>query len=210
VWGGCKAPTCVEQTPRGIEHTRLMNCSAAGCRLEVFHDGLWGRVNGVWSNTSAEVACRSLGLRGRPLACGRGGCGAAVGEPAVVPPPPLYKWRTVWLTNVSCTGFEASIHDCPSNLTTNVSFSTNSEDKWGYFASSASTFESNDAGVCCWPMPSFMGHMGLRTREEYGHIFKTISALDRQGQETEPAFCCQEHSVRTPLSMHISVEDSTC
>ena len=35
VWGGCEAPKCVDKTPRGVEHTRLMNCSEAGCRVEV-------------------------------------------------------------------------------------------------------------------------------------------------------------------------------
>ena len=38
-----------------------------------------------------------------------------------------------------------------------------------------------------------MGHTGLRTKHEYGHIFKTISSLETSGQEVEPDFCCQEN-----------------
>lgn len=40
--------------------TRLVNCTDVGCRVEVWHMGAWGRVNGVWLNQSAHVACRSV------------------------------------------------------------------------------------------------------------------------------------------------------
>ena len=208
-WGGCKPPTCTAPPPlpppghpdpsRLDEFTRLTNCTDSGCRVEAWHLGSWGRVNGVWLNESAHVACRSLGLRGRPEVCGAGECGAAVGYP----PPELFRpIQKVWLTNVSCQGGEISILKCPSNLTSNVSFTTSADDRWGYYDSTEATSaisvsvlspSANDAGVCCWPMPSFMQQTGHRTNDKYGHIFKTISSLDSLGDEKEADFCCQEH-----------------
>ena len=64
----------------------------------------------------------------------------------------------------------------------------------GYYDSTEATSSDNDAGVCCWPMPTFMGQTGHRTSSEYGHIFKTVSTLDSQGNEREPEYCCQEHA----------------
>ena len=54
-----------------------------------------------------------------------------------------------------------------------------------------------------------MGHIGLRTKEQYGHIFKTISSLDRSGEEVEPEFCCQVCvCARARVGMSVSVSVS--
>ena len=164
-----------------------MNCTHLGCRVEVFYQNTWVSVKGIWLNASAEVACRSLGSHGWPVSCGTGLCGTVVSDPAFVPAT-----GRVWLCNVSCSGWETKILDCPSNLIFNVSFSKSGDKKWCYYDSSGSAASSKDAGVCCWPLPAFVQHTGLRTQQQYGHVFKTISHLDRSGDEVVPDVCCQD------------------
>lgn len=102
---------------------------------------------------------------------------------------------SVWLSNLSCSGDEASIADCAINVTANGSLlSLVGADKWSFAATAPDAAEAKDAGVCCWQHAAFMGETGLRTRHAFGHIFSTISHLDREGQEVEPDFCCQEHA----------------
>ena len=88
-------------------------------RLEVFYQGQWGTIcDDLWGLPDATVACRQLGyvyavkaLQGRDVTRGTG---------------------QIWLDDVSCSGNERSLADCPHR-------------GWG----SHNCGHSEDAGVEC-------------------------------------------------------------
>jgi len=108
IWNGCQAPSCATPaSPYYVEgsHTRLRGCAAGGCRLEIFYGtpelGQWGTVSfRSFTQTSAEVACRSLGLRARPQACGPDSAGCS----GVNYPPAVPGSGEIWLEGVDCSG----------------------------------------------------------------------------------------------------------
>eukprot|EP00960_Hanusia_phi_P054335 762624-Hanusia_phi.AAC.5 len=134
VWGKCSFPACF-QLGNSTKDTRLLDCSPAGCKLEVQHEGAWGYVGASdFSELSADIACRSLGLRARPVVCGGGTCGSVVDVQLLSP-------ARVWLEGVQCTGEETSIVDCPASQRLD---STGTLTKWGGISS------SSVVGLCCW------------------------------------------------------------
>ncbi|EKX41385.1 hypothetical protein GUITHDRAFT_142075 [Guillardia theta CCMP2712] len=163
LWGGCSLPAC--SSARSGLNTRFINCTGGGCRVEVLHAGVWGGVSGFFTNSSGDVACHSLGLRPRPQVCGGPTCGS-------VQLSSSFTHKKIWLTNLSCSGSEASLLDCPSNVTMgNVTVSEVGDEKFALSTQEGSSFE-----VCCW---------------DTSELFSTISVLDRQGEEQQPDFCCQ-------------------
>ena len=135
VWGQCSLPACFQQG-NSTKDTRLLDCSTAGCKLQVQHDGTWGYVGpSDFSQRSAEVACRSLGLRARPVVCGGAACGSVVEEK-------LGSEARVWLEGVQCTGSEVSVVDCPASQMLDY---TGALTKWRGLTS------STVVGLCCWP-----------------------------------------------------------
>ena len=115
--------------------TRLVDCTAAGCRLEVRHDDQWGTVCGDtaaggstgFSDTAARVVCRSLGLPGG-FALQR--FGGRYGRPGY--------FRT-WLSGVRCSGEEGWVGSCGHR-------------RWGNVAACE---HGDDVGVCCSEAPQF-------------------------------------------------------
>ncbi|XP_054878187.1 scavenger receptor cysteine-rich type 1 protein M130-like isoform X2 [Poeciliopsis prolifica] len=82
--------------------TRLVGPSRCSGRVEVFHDGVWGTVcDDSWDLTDAAVVCRELDcdLPQRALMVAYFGEGT---DP-------------IWLDDVSCSGTESSLADCPHN-----------------------------------------------------------------------------------------------
>ncbi|KAJ8040789.1 Deleted in malignant brain tumors 1 protein [Holothuria leucospilota] len=71
-------------------------------RVEVFHDGQWGRVcDDSWDHNDAAVICRQLGLGDSGTAVCCAGFGQGEGP--------------IWLDDVTCTGSENNIGECGSN-----------------------------------------------------------------------------------------------
>ncbi|XP_015996363.1 CD5 antigen-like isoform X1 [Rousettus aegyptiacus] len=71
-------------------------------RVEVKHQGQWGTVcNAGWNLSAAKVVCQQLGC-GRAILTQRCCNEATQGQ------------GTIWLTQVSCSGQEPSLWDCPS------------------------------------------------------------------------------------------------
>ncbi len=119
----------------GSGSTRLVDCTAAGCRLEVRHDDEWGTVcsddaaggGGGFSDKAARVVCRSLGLPGGTAVPQFGG---RFGLPGYV--------RT-WLSGVRCAGGEGWVGSCGHR-------------RWGEVAACG---HGDDVGVCCGEPPRF-------------------------------------------------------
>ena len=66
-------------------------------RVEVYHDGEWGRICGDgWDFVDATVVCRELGFGSSSYRTANFGQGTG----------------PIWLNNVSCTGNELSLTDC--------------------------------------------------------------------------------------------------
>ncbi|KAI8510862.1 regulation of mast cell degranulation, partial [Branchiostoma belcheri] len=71
-------------------------------RVELFHSGQWGTVcDNSWGLSDAHVVCRQLGYPGATEARVRAAFGEGSGP--------------IWLDNVTCDGFEATISDCGHN-----------------------------------------------------------------------------------------------
>ncbi|XP_019624233.1 PREDICTED: deleted in malignant brain tumors 1 protein-like [Branchiostoma belcheri] len=71
-------------------------------RVEVFHAGQWGTVcDNSWGLSDAHVVCRQLGYPGAKAALGSAAFGRGSGP--------------IWLDEVTCDGFEATISDCGHN-----------------------------------------------------------------------------------------------
>ncbi|XP_072526522.1 neurotrypsin [Salminus brasiliensis] len=91
-------------------------------RVEVYHAGQWGTVcDDQWDDNDAEVVCRQLGLGGTARAWVRAYFGSGVGR--------------VLLDEVSCTGNELAIEQCPKSA-------------WGEH----NCDHTEDAGVSCTPL----------------------------------------------------------
>ena len=159
IWMGCTPPPCL--TPASpnyadTPHTRLRDCTSQGCRLEIFHGtpelGQWGTVSyRSFTQSSAAVACRSLGLRARPEVCGNADsvCGG------VAYPPAVLGSGIIWLEGVDCRGTEAKIHDCPAAMRNRIDSITGVYEltKWGL--PQQDTSHEIDIGLCCWaPLPA--------------------------------------------------------
>ena len=68
-------------------------------RVELFYNGIWGTVcDDAWDLRDAEVVCRQLGFPGANSAPQRAHFGQGIGQ--------------IWLDNVNCAGYEASIKNC--------------------------------------------------------------------------------------------------
>uniref|UniRef100_A0A4W3IQW5 SRCR domain-containing protein n=1 Tax=Callorhinchus milii TaxID=7868 RepID=A0A4W3IQW5_CALMI len=104
-----------------VESVRLVN-SGSPCagRVEVYHRGQWGTVDGFggWDMKAAAVVCKELGC-GIALSARRG---AHFGKGS----------RFIVAYNVQCRGSEAALSDCPSG-------------KWNHY----SWPHSYDVGVIC-------------------------------------------------------------
>lgn len=79
------------------DFARLRDCDYKKCRLEIYHDDVWGTVcdNG-FTDSSASVVCRSLGFKDGGMARRAGG-GRGM----------------IWLDNVGCKGTETNMEWCP-------------------------------------------------------------------------------------------------
>jgi hypothetical protein len=79
------------------DFARLRSCDYRRCRVEIYHDQLWGTVcdNG-FTDTTATVLCRSLGFKEGGVALRAGGGRGKI-----------------WLDNVGCKGSETNIEWCP-------------------------------------------------------------------------------------------------
>lgn len=112
----------LEACPGGdAGHTRLRDCNTVGCRVEVYHEGMWGSVCGdSFSTPDAEVVCASMGMRSGQAVKGFGGKFHNAGS------------GKVWLSEVKCTGEEMMLQHCK-------------KEKWG----DSSCSHDEDVGVCC-------------------------------------------------------------
>lgn len=78
---------------------RFVGGSESSGRVEIMYDGVWGTIcDDGWDLEDAHVVCRMHGFR----------------RATAAPPNATYGKRTgkIWLTNVSCTGHEATIWEC--------------------------------------------------------------------------------------------------
>ncbi|XP_078141077.1 scavenger receptor cysteine-rich domain-containing protein DMBT1-like [Centroberyx gerrardi] len=84
----------------GSVHVRLVNgTSRCSGRVEVFHDGQWGRVDDDgWDLNEAKVVCRKLGCGKALDAKNNSHFGQGSGE--------------IWMTDVKCSGLESSLIQC--------------------------------------------------------------------------------------------------
>ncbi|XP_027030202.2 neurotrypsin isoform X1 [Tachysurus fulvidraco] len=130
VWNGgecanqqAAAVTCTPVEAVSFVPVRLSGgATAYEGRVEVYHAGQWGTVcDDQWDNNDAEVVCRQLSLGGTAKAWVGAYFGAGVGR--------------VLLDEVSCTGNELSIEQCPKTA-------------WGEH----NCDHSEDAGVSCTPL----------------------------------------------------------
>jgi hypothetical protein len=90
-------------TPVGDE-VRLVDGSASSeGRVEIRHNGQWGTVcDDHWTDVDATVVCEQLGFLGSVGFATQGGqFGHGV--------------STIWMDEVSCTGSESFLSDCPFN-----------------------------------------------------------------------------------------------
>ncbi|XP_062864779.1 neurotrypsin isoform X1 [Trichomycterus rosablanca] len=129
-WNGGECPdrqaaavTCTPVEATAFLPVRLSGgASAHEGRVEVYHGGRWGTVcDDQWDDGDAEVVCRQLGQGGTAKAWTGAYFGAGTGP--------------VLLDEVSCTGNELSIEQCPKTA-------------WGEH----NCDHSEDAGVSCAPL----------------------------------------------------------
>ncbi|XP_051561416.1 neurotrypsin-like [Myxocyprinus asiaticus] len=125
--------------------------SAYEGRVEVYHAGQWGTVcDDQWDDNDAEVVCRQLGLGGIAKAWVGAYFGAGSGR--------------ILLDEVSCTGNELSIEQCPKTA-------------WGEH----NCDHMEDAGVTCTPLTDgavrlvggvkgFEGRLEVHYRGQWGTV----------------------------------------
>ena len=115
--------------------------SASGTgRVEIFYNGRWGTVcDDSWDLDDARVVCRQLGfksaisaLQGSDVPDGSG---------------------TIWLDEVSCGGYEASLFSC-------------SHDGWG----DEDCDHSEDAGVKCTPTGEQLYYFNISYERNMPHF----------------------------------------
>ncbi|XP_028833197.1 neurotrypsin isoform X2 [Denticeps clupeoides] len=141
-------------------------------RVEVFHAGQWGTVcDDQWDDSDAEVVCRQLGLGGSARAWVRAYFSPGSGA--------------ILLDEVSCTGNELSIEQCPKNA-------------WGEH----NCLHSEDAGVSCTPLRDGSarlrgGTSGFEGRLEvyYGGRWGTV--CDDDWTDTNTLVVCRQLGYRT-------------
>jgi hypothetical protein len=125
----------------------------------VFHGspalGQWGTVSyRSFTQSSADVACRSVGLRARPGACGlaTSACGG------VNYPPAVLGTGVIWLEGVDCNGQEITLHDCPAAMRERTDSITGVYGLTKWALPQADVTHEIDVGLCCWPnlpLPNF-------------------------------------------------------
>ena len=83
-------------------------------RVEVYHNGEWGTVcDDGWDNTDATVVCRQLGFYSSVRAYGSAPYGQGTGP--------------IWLSRLSCFGYESSLFEC-GQLSVTTKNCTHSDD----------------------------------------------------------------------------------
>jgi len=82
---------------------RLVDCSEGCCRVEIFHDDVWGTVCDDTPTENrpavAEVACKQAGCSGPAVFKTQFGGGTG----------------NIWLDDVMCVGGEEKLEDCPNS-----------------------------------------------------------------------------------------------
>jgi hypothetical protein len=108
--------------------TRLVDCTNAGCRLEVRHNDEWGTVcDDGFGEKASKVVCRSLGLQGGFVVHKYG---SRYNKEGV---------GRVWLNDVHCNGGESWLGSC----------------RHGQWGEAARCSHGNDVGVCCGEQPKY-------------------------------------------------------
>ena len=138
-------------------------------RVEVYLSGRWGTVcDDRWDDTDATVACRQLGYHSG-TAHGLAHFGQGSGP--------------IWLDNVSCTGRESRLIDCPYNPNTSLC---------GHY---------EDAGVTCTVnrAPSFTTSAAQRVAENTT-VVVTLAASDPNGDSVTFTIAGGSDSARFSLT----------
>ncbi|XP_053475652.1 neurotrypsin isoform X1 [Ictalurus furcatus] len=146
-------------------------------RVEVYHAGQWGTVcDDQWDNNDAEVVCRQLGLGGTAKAWVGAYFGAGVGR--------------VLLDEVSCTGNELSIEQCPKTA-------------WGEH----NCDHTEDAGVSCTPLTDGSvrlvgGAGGFEGRLEVHYQGRWGTVCDDGWTSTNTQVVCRQLGYRSGQSVN--------
>ncbi|XP_065110703.1 neurotrypsin [Paramisgurnus dabryanus] len=150
--------------------------SAHEGRVEVYHAGQWGTVcDDQWDDNDAEVVCRQLGLGGIAKAWVGAYFGPGSGR--------------VLLDEVSCTGNEFSIEQCPKPV-------------WGEH----NCDHTEDAGVSCTPLTdgavrlvggvkSFEGRLEVHYKGQWGTV------CDDGWTQTNTQVICRQLGLRSGESV---------
>ncbi|XP_051559658.1 neurotrypsin [Myxocyprinus asiaticus] len=150
--------------------------SAYEGRVEVYHAGQWGTVcDDQWDDNDAEVVCRQLGLGGIAKAWVGAYFGAGSGR--------------ILLDEVSCTGNELSIEQCPKKA-------------WGEH----NCDHMEDAGVSCIPLTDgavrlvggvkgFEGRLEVHYRGQWGTV------CDDGWTQTNTQVVCRQLGFRSGQSV---------
>ncbi|KAG7313958.1 hypothetical protein KOW79_022454 [Hemibagrus wyckioides] len=185
VWNGgeCANQQAAAVTCTPVEAVSFVPVRLAGGattyegRVEVYHAGQWGTVcDDQWDNNDAEVVCRQLGLGGTAKAWVGAYFGAGVGH--------------VLLDEVSCTGNELSIDQCPKTA-------------WGEH----NCDHSEDAGVSCTPLTDGSvrlvgGAGGFEGRLEVHYQGRWGTVCDDGWTNTNTQVICRQLGYRSGQSMN--------
>uniref|UniRef100_A0A8C1PFQ0 Neurotrypsin n=1 Tax=Cyprinus carpio TaxID=7962 RepID=A0A8C1PFQ0_CYPCA len=150
--------------------------SAYEGRVEVYHAGQWGTVcDDQWDDNDAEVVCRQLGLGGIAKAWMGAYFGAGSGR--------------VLLDEVSCTGNELSIEQCPKTA-------------WGEH----NCDHTEDAGVSCIPLSDGAvrlvgGVKGYEGRLEVHYRGQWGTVCDDGWTQTNTQVVCRQMGFRSGESV---------
>lgn len=94
--------TSVASSGGDIDGIRLRNGTSDYGRLEVLYAGQWGTIcDDGWGNSDAQVACRQLGFSSVYTYYTNAHFGQGSGP--------------IWMDQVGCNGYEASLSDCNHN-----------------------------------------------------------------------------------------------
>ncbi|KAB5518531.1 hypothetical protein PHYPO_G00167140 [Pangasianodon hypophthalmus] len=185
VWNGgecanqqAAAVTCTPVEAASFVPVRLSGgATAYEGRVEVYHAGQWGTVcDDQWDNNDAEVVCRQLGLGGTAKAWVGAYFGAGVGR--------------VLLDEVSCTGNELSIEQCPKTA-------------WGEH----NCDHTEDAGVSCTPLTDgsvrlMGGAGGFEGRLEVHYQGRWGTVCDDGWTSTNTQVVCRQLGYRSGQSVN--------
>lgn len=151
-------------------------------RVEVKHQGQWGTVcNAGWSLSAAKVVCRQLGC-GKARLTQRSCSNATRGQ------------GPIWLSQVSCSGQEVSLQDCPSGQW-GKNNCTHDEDTW---VECEDPFDLRLVG----------GNMRCSGRLEVLHRGVWGSVCDDGWGETEDRVVCKQLGCGEPLSPSVKARRS--